>query len=102
VLRVAQEMNWSKNATTHKVLVLIGDDVPHPPSWTNLNLNWREEAQKLKQIGVKIYAVQALSNRHAKPFYSELANITKGVYINFKHFAIISGIPIFFCFPPKS
>lgn len=55
VLRVAQEMNWNtsmKVGAANKALVIIGDDVPHPPSWTNLNINWREEANKLKQMGI--------------------------------------------------
>lgn len=66
--------------------------MPHQPSWTNLRLNWREEALKLKDKGIKIYAAQAFSNRHAKPFYAELANLTDGVYLNLKDFSAATGI----------
>src|SRR5262245_23929466 len=41
VLHDAQELAWSPMAT--KALVLIGDDVPHPPAQTPQKLNWRTE-----------------------------------------------------------
>jgi hypothetical protein len=96
-LRKASGMSWSA-ACQNKALVMIGDDIPHPPSYTNLRLSWKEELQKLKSAGVKVYGVQALSNRHAKPFYQYAADATGGVYINFKDFTLITDMFLAICY----
>ena len=52
VLREATQLDWSDDAA--KALVVIGDDVPHPPSYTDQLVNWKTEAQLLKAQGVKV------------------------------------------------
>lgn len=63
---------------TH-VLVMIGDEVPHEKNDNPRSLDWREELQKLKNMGVVVHGVQALNRRHAGEFYAECARVTGGV-----------------------
>ena len=52
-------MSWTPG--TQRSLVMIGDAIPHPPSYSmnRLKLDWKAEAKKLHdELGVKIYAVQ--------------------------------------------
>lgn len=81
VLREARGMQWSKSAT--RVLVMIGDDVPHGPHYpqNRLKLDWRVEATGLAKEGVTIYAVQALNRGHATAFYKELAERGCGYHL---------------------
>jgi hypothetical protein len=41
VLREATKMSWTEGYS--KALVLIGDEVPHPPSYTTEKINWFDE-----------------------------------------------------------
>ena len=49
MLHEAQSQPWSAGAT--KALVLIGDDVPHPPAHNPGRLDWRQEADALTEDG---------------------------------------------------
>ena len=51
-LRKAQLLDWSENSA--KAMVLIGDCEPHPPSYTDQRVNWHEELDLLKGMGVKV------------------------------------------------
>lgn len=66
---------WRKYAK--KVVVLIGDDVPHGKDYyANVSrLDWEEEAKKLAEADIVLYPVQALGRRHATTFYDKLAAI---------------------------
>ena len=81
VLHEARSLCWSKDAT--RVLVMIGDDVPHGPSYpqNRLRLDWRIEADALAKQGVTVYAVQALNRKHATAFYRELAERGGGYHV---------------------
>jgi hypothetical protein len=77
VLRVAQEMGWSEGVG--KMLVLIGDDMPHPPDFPGapMRLDWREELDYLKGQGVKVFPMQCLFHQYRKDeneFWKELAS----------------------------
>ncbi len=53
------ELSWTPG--TQKSLVMIGDAIPHPPSYSmnTLKLDWKKEAKKLKdELGCRIYSVQ--------------------------------------------
>ena len=52
VLHEATQLDWSEDAA--KALVVIGDDVPHPPCVTDQSVSWKTEAQLLKAQGVKV------------------------------------------------
>lgn len=92
VLNKACSFRWAKDSK--KVLVLIGDDIPHHSTdrQNYLHLDWREEAKALKEKGVQIIAVQALGNSHARAFYSELASITGGYHLELSDFKDVPGM----------
>lgn len=92
VLSNLQDLNWSLNS--RKIVVMIGDDVAHG-SYYSLNknhLDWRVECDKLKKLGVQIYAVQALSRRHAVSFWRELAERTSGFHLGLGQFSDVMSL----------
>ncbi|WP_375499984.1 vWA domain-containing protein [uncultured Nostoc sp.] len=100
VLHESQSLSWSKSAT--KSLVLIGDDIPHPPAHNPKKLNWRKELDKLAEAEVTVYGVQALNRPHATPFYQELAEKSGGFHINLDQFSYISDLFLAVCYQQSS
>ncbi len=98
VLHTARSFNWT--AGTNKVLIVIGDDVPHGAneSQNKKKLDWRNELKCLLEMGVKVYGVQALNRRHATPFYQEIAKITGGFHLALNQFSEISDIIYAVCY----
>lgn len=96
VLREAQSLSWTPDAT--KAFVLIGDDVPHPPAYTPRKINWRDEVEKLSGQGIPVYGVQALNRKHAKSFYEELARKSGGFHISLDQFAYITDMVLAVCY----
>lgn len=84
--------NWSVNA--RKILVMIGDEIAHTPSWhENRNrLDWRQEAKKLADMGVQIHTIQCLSRREAYSYYEELARIGNGYHLELDQFTDILSL----------
>lgn len=83
-LREANKLNWH-NDCSNKVVVLIGDDIPHDSS-TYMRFDWHFEAQRLISQGIRIHTVQALQRDYATDFYQELANIGNGHYLTLDRF----------------
>src|SRR4051812_8770370 len=79
VLREAQSLAWGKDSA--RAFVLMGDDVPPPPAYTPQKINWRTEVDRLTEMGVPVYGVQALNRPHATAFYKELAEKSGGFHI---------------------
>lgn len=100
VLREAQSFGWKSTAS--KSLVVIGDEVPHPPSYTDKNINWRTELGQLSDMGITVYGVQALNRRHADPFYNELADKTGGYRISLDQFSYITDLFLAVCYQQSS
>src|SRR6266545_700175 len=90
VLRQAQGFGWRADA--QKVLVMIGDDLPHAPHDNPQRINWRDEVMALVQMGVTIYGVQALGRRHAALFYRELAERSGGFHVPLDQFAQVTDM----------
>lgn len=100
VLNMARGFNWTSDKS--KALVLIGDEPPHekndfddryqPRLHNPMRLDWRNEARMLQAMGVRVYAVQALSKSYATNFYKEIAAITGGYYLTLDQFDSISEI----------
>jgi hypothetical protein len=90
VLRQAQGFGWRADA--QKVLVMIGDDLPHAPHDNPQRINWRDEVMALVRLGVTIYGVQALGRRHAAPFYRELAERSGGFHVPLDQFAQVTDM----------
>jgi hypothetical protein len=92
-LQEAASMKW--NAPV-KVLVMIGDQVPHEPGYkfpvmlpgfdSQLTIDWRREVEKLKNQKVNIFSCHALAskNRQESAFYKTMASATGGMYIEFE------------------
>jgi len=95
-LREACKLSWREDSA--KALVMIGDEVPHAPSYTTENINWWEEMAALVNIGVKIYGVRALSSNHSIPFYEELSERSGAVNINFQSFNLIVDMFLAICY----
>lgn len=89
VLHEARSFNWTHGKS--KVLVMIGDDVPHSPTehQNTKHLDWRNEIANLLEMGVAVYGVQALGRRHASPFYQEIARTTGGFHLELDQFGYI-------------
>ena len=51
-LRKAQQLDWSEDSA--KALVMIGDELPHVPSFTDQSLFWKDELDVLSGMGVKV------------------------------------------------
>jgi hypothetical protein len=100
VLHEARDLDWSADAT--KVMVLIGDDVPHPPAQNPQKLNWRDEVDSLAEMGVAVYGVQALNRKHATKFYTELAEKSGGFHISLDQFAHVTDLVLAVCFKQSS
>ena len=55
-LREASQLDWSEDSA--KALVVIGDDVPHPPAFTDQQVFWKTEMQLLKAEGIKVNSIE--------------------------------------------
>ena len=89
VLRTAwKDLQWRGDA--EHVMIMIGDASPHAPSYKDnkLNLDWKEEADKLRKIGVKVFSVHALAGYRSssKGFYKTVAETTGGIYLTLDMF----------------
>lgn len=112
VLRTARELNWcndeklEENERRQKVLIMIGDDVPHGPTYkeNTLHINWREELQELTGKGVNVYGVHAMPGirKHSKQFYEEIASLTGGFYLTLDQFANLPDIIMAICYKQGS
>jgi len=100
VLRDSKKLSWSEKAS--KALVMIGDEVPHCPSYTTSKINWFDELDALSDMGVKIYGVRALHSNHSIPFYEELSERSGAVSINFNSFKLIVDMFLAICYREAS
>ena len=96
----ARKFSWQKG--TKKIVILIGDNVPHAPYYS-LNvkrLDWRNELGLLIEAGIKVYALQALGGTYpqATPFYQEIAKTTGGFHLNLDQFSHIRDTILSVCY----
>ncbi|ESO96324.1 hypothetical protein LOTGIDRAFT_174892 [Lottia gigantea] len=88
VLRqVREELSWTPGS--RRSLVLIGDAPPHEPTYplNKLKIDWREEADLLGEMGVKIYATQCQGCPTAAKFYKAIAEKTNGHHLKLQEFS---------------
>jgi len=95
-LKMALTLSWRPESS--KALVMIGDCPPHAPSYTEEGIWWKDEVDKLADIGVKIYGVQATPTAEYKPFYEEMAKRTGGLYVPFRNFSLITDMFLAVCY----
>jgi hypothetical protein len=94
VLHQARSLSWKSGKS--KVLVMIGDDVPHAPNYP-LNkgrIDWRNELGLLTEAGISVHGVHALPGcrRHSKSFYDEIARKTGGFYLTLDQFSTVEDL----------
>ena len=58
VLYKAVHMDWAEDSA--KALVIIGDCLPHPRSYTDQEINWHDQLDLLKGMGVKVLLVKII------------------------------------------
>jgi len=91
-------LSWNKDTTVNKALVMIGDALPHPPSYTDQNFYWRDEVDELAKLGVKIYGVQAGKDPTSTLFYDQMASASGGVYLNLQKLPLITDMFLAVCY----
>jgi len=98
VLHEVRSAGWTGGKS--KVLVLIGDEVPHKPTeaQNKKKLDWRNECDLLKEAGITVYTVHALGRKHATSFYHQVANKTDGFHLQLDQFAHIEDMILAICY----
>lgn len=93
-LNESRSMGWT--AGKSKVVVLIGDDVPHEPNYPDnkKKIDWRNELKLLLEAGIHVYGVHAMPGirKHSKKFYETIAKETGGFYLTLDQFQYITDM----------
>jgi hypothetical protein len=91
-LHRARSFNWTDGHS--KALVMIGDENPHPANFSENreHIDWRTEAGALRDLGVKIYAVQCLNRRSSDAFYRTIASTTGGFHLQLDQFSNVTEL----------
>ena len=97
VLHEAQKMAWRAGST--KALLMVGDAIPHEAHDNPAKLDWRAEADKLRDLGIVVYSVQALDagNSQARMFWQSIAEKTHGYHLRLDQFAYIRDVLLAVC-----
>lgn len=92
------QMSWTSGKS--KVLAMIGDDLPHPPSdrQNTKKIDWRNELGLLLEAGIHVYGIQALNRSHATRFYQEIADKTGGFHLTLDQFAQATDMIMAICY----
>jgi hypothetical protein len=98
VLRKVQSMSWTSDSM--RALVMIGDAYPHEKSNNPENIDWKEEVEEIKKMGINIYSVQALDSGNSKSytFYKQMAVSTNGYHLQLGQFSTICDMLLAICF----
>jgi hypothetical protein len=99
VLRNVKSLSWRFDATM-KSLILIGDAPPHEKNENPHKIDWREEAESLKNRNIQVFSVQCLNhgNSEAFNFYADVAEITNGYHVFLDQFSFIKDMIQAICF----
>jgi hypothetical protein len=83
-----------------KSLILIGDAPPHEKNENPTNIDWRLEAESLKNRNIQVFSVQCLNHGDSEAFnfYSEVAEITNGYHVFLDQFSYIKDMIQAICF----
>lgn len=94
------KLSWKSGRS--KVLVIIGDDVPHGPTYKGNvnNIDWRNELGLLLESSINVYGIHAMPGcrKHSKPFYQEIAQKTGGFYLTLDQFSNITDLIMAICY----
>jgi len=102
VLAEARRFSWA--AGKNKALVMIGDDVPHGPTYpgNTRKLDWRNELDLLQESRIAVYGVQALNRSHAAAFWAEVAKKTGGFHLKLNQFRHVVDLLKAVCYKQES
>lgn len=97
------KLNWQSG--TKKILVMIGDDVPHESTYkANVKkIDWRNEVGLINEANINIYGIHCMPGirRHSKQFYMEISRKTNGLYFTLDQFSSISDLIMGLCYKQK-
>jgi len=98
VLREVQKLSWSSDSM--RALVMIGDAYPHKKEDNPNKIDWKEELDEIKKMGINIYSVQALysGNGSSYTFYKQMAQMTNGYHLMLGQFSTICDMLLAICF----
>jgi hypothetical protein len=98
VLREVQKLSWNSDAM--RALVMIGDAYPHDKDDNPEKIDWKEQVEEIKKMGINIYSVQALDSGSGKSytFYKQMASITNGYHLKLDQFSYINQMMLAICF----
>jgi len=98
------KLSWESGRS--KVLVMIGDDVPHGQNYSmnTKNIDWRNELGLLLEAGINVHGIHAMpgTRRHSKPFYEEIASKTGGFYLTLDQFYAVNDLIMGICYKQES
>ncbi|XP_050401735.2 uncharacterized protein LOC126818382 [Patella vulgata] len=99
--RVRTGLSWTPNS--QRALVMIGDADPHEKDYVFEgfcpNIDWREELQHLKEMGVRIYGVKANGETcPADGFWKVISKETNGLYLQMEKFDMIFETLMAICY----
>ena len=104
VLHESRALSWKSGRS--KVLCMIGDDVPHPPTYPDnkKRIDWRNELGLLLEAQIHVYGVHAMpgTRGHSKSFYTEIAKKTNGLYLTLDQFAHVTDLILAVCYKQES
>lgn len=88
-------LDWRPGA--RKLLILVGDDIPHPPHFpeNRERLDWRASGRRLAEMDIRCFAVQCAAGGvdRARGFYQELAGFHRlGRYLLLSQFYMMSEL----------
>ena len=92
VLHEAKNYSWSDDA--QKILVMIGDAIPHEPTYhqNTKRIDWRDATQDLARKGVQVYSVQCLPHHMATSFWKKMPEISGGLHLELDQFTDIVNL----------
>lgn len=99
-LRDVQSFEWKDSSI--KRLVMIGDAIPHEKTGNPFSIDWKEEAHKLKDSNISVYSVHCMNNKDSKKFFTNLASITSGLYMQLCNFDSIVSFISAICYKQHS
>jgi hypothetical protein len=97
VLRESRKLKWCEKGV--RSLVMIGDAVPHEKNANPEHIEWREEVEHLRNLGVNIYSVQCMKgyNREPTAFFRHMATVTNGLHLYLHQLAHVVDIMVALC-----
>ena len=88
IFHIAQDFSWRDG---NKAFMFIADAQPHGVGYKYggnvFQYDWRTEARKLGELGVNVYAIQALGRGYNNAFYDTVAGYGNGKKLNLNQFA---------------